>query len=162
MALVRSEGRVAASSHPCQPGATRASFPEAGPAWEQVSRSEGKATARLSRSLRLETATGIDLLRVMISKSLNFIFSVTVRPRMPLSLHTGCEIRESLRQSAALRRDLPICCRRCWAGLTKRDRVNLSDGGHIENFGVYGLLRRRCKYIVAIDGEQDPKMTSDA
>ncbi|UFZ01741.1 hypothetical protein LQG66_20720 [Bradyrhizobium ontarionense] len=63
------------------------------------------------------------------------------------------------RQSAALRRDFPICCRRCSAGLTKRDRVNLSDGGHIENFGVYELLRRRCKYIVAIDGEQDPKMT---
>ena len=38
-----------------------------------------------SRSPRLETATGRDLLRVMISKSLNFTFSVTVRPRDPLS-----------------------------------------------------------------------------
>ena len=37
--------------------------------------------------------------------------------------------------------------------------LNLSDGGHIENLGVYELLRRRCKYIVAIDGEQDAKMT---
>lgn len=35
----------------------------------------------------------------------------------------------------------------------------LSDGGHIENLGVYELLRRRCKYIVAIDGEQDGRMT---
>ena len=25
--------------------------------------------------------------------------------------------------------------------------INLSDGGHIENLGVYELLRRRCKYI---------------
>jgi hypothetical protein len=40
--------------------------------------------------------------------------------------------------------------------------LNLSDGGHIENLGVYELLRRRCKYIVAIDGEQDVKMTFHA
>jgi hypothetical protein len=39
-----------------------------------------------SRSPRLATATGTDLLRVMISKSLNLTFSVTVRPRDPLVL----------------------------------------------------------------------------
>lgn len=36
---------------------------------------------------------------------------------------------------------------------------NVSDGGHIENLGVYELLRRRCKFIVAVDGEQDERMT---
>ncbi|QKD05131.1 hypothetical protein [Mesorhizobium loti] len=40
--------------------------------------------------------------------------------------------------------------------------VNVSDGGHIENLGVYELLRRRCRYIVAVDGESDPKMTFHA
>src|SRR5262249_49191647 len=40
--------------------------------------------------------------------------------------------------------------------------LNLSDGGHIENLGVYELLRRRCKFIVAVDGEQDPRMTFQA
>ncbi|MFK0642740.1 MULTISPECIES: patatin-like phospholipase family protein [unclassified Ochrobactrum] len=39
---------------------------------------------------------------------------------------------------------------------------NISDGGHIENLGVYELLRRRCRYIVAVDGEADPKMTFHA
>ena len=33
--------------------------------------------------------------------------------------------------------------------------LNLSDGGHFENLGVYELVRRRCRYIIAIDGEQD-------
>ena len=33
--------------------------------------------------------------------------------------------------------------------------VNVSDGGHIENLAVYEMLRRRCKIIVCIDGEQD-------
>ena len=40
--------------------------------------------------------------------------------------------------------------------------VNISDGGHIENLGVYELLRRRCRYVVAVDGEADPKMTFHA
>jgi hypothetical protein len=33
--------------------------------------------------------------------------------------------------------------------------VNVSDGGHFENLGIYELVRRRCRYIVACDGEQD-------
>jgi hypothetical protein len=37
--------------------------------------------------------------------------------------------------------------------------LNLSDGGHIENMAVYELLRRRCKYIVCVDGEADPDYT---
>ena len=39
------------------------------------------------------------------------------------------------------------------------DWVNLSDGGHLENLATYELLRRRCKYIIAGDGEADPAMT---
>jgi hypothetical protein len=37
--------------------------------------------------------------------------------------------------------------------------LNLSDGGHIENMGLYELLRRRCKFIVCVDGEADPRST---
>ena len=37
--------------------------------------------------------------------------------------------------------------------------INLSDGGHIENMALYELLRRRCRYIVCIDGECDPGIT---
>ncbi|WP_337175045.1 patatin-like phospholipase family protein [Paludisphaera sp.] len=37
------------------------------------------------------------------------------------------------------------------------DYVHLSDGGHFDNSGVYELIRRRCRYIVAVDagGESD-------
>ena len=34
--------------------------------------------------------------------------------------------------------------------------VNLTDGGHLENLGVYELLRRQCKLIIACDAEADP------
>lgn len=40
----------------------------------------------------------------------------------------------------------------------KMGHVFLSDGGHIENLGIYELLRRRCKLIIAIDGEADERI----
>jgi hypothetical protein len=33
--------------------------------------------------------------------------------------------------------------------------VHISDGGHFENLGVYELIRRRCRYIVALDAGSD-------
>jgi len=39
------------------------------------------------------------------------------------------------------------------------DIVYLTDGGHIENLGIYQLLRRRCKLIIAVDAEADPTMS---
>jgi hypothetical protein len=35
--------------------------------------------------------------------------------------------------------------------------VNLSDGGHFENLGLYEVVLRRCHYIVVSDGGQDPE-----
>ncbi|MGO8038973.1 patatin-like phospholipase family protein [Rhizobium leguminosarum] len=43
-----------------------------------------------------------------------------------------------------------------------RLNVYLTDGGHVENLGIYELLRRRCKVIVAIDAEADPGMTFES
>jgi Patatin-like phospholipase len=33
--------------------------------------------------------------------------------------------------------------------------LNISDGGHIENLGVYELLRRKCKFIICVHGGAD-------
>lgn len=33
--------------------------------------------------------------------------------------------------------------------------VHISDGGHFENLGVYELIRRRCRYIIALDAGDD-------
>ncbi|MDA9451173.1 MULTISPECIES: hypothetical protein [unclassified Bradyrhizobium] len=38
--------------------------------------------------------------------------------------------------------------------------VFLTDGGHIENLGIYELLRRRCQTIIAVDGEADESMAA--
>jgi hypothetical protein len=37
--------------------------------------------------------------------------------------------------------------------------VYLTDGGHVENLGIYELLRRRCKVIIVVDAEADQEMT---
>jgi hypothetical protein len=45
-------------------------------------------------------------------------------------------------------------------GLTNADAnyVYLSDGGHFENLGIYELVRRRCRLIVAVDVASDKKL----
>lgn len=45
-------------------------------------------------------------------------------------------------------------------GMTNDQRrfVNLSDGGHFENLGLYELVRRRCRFIIVGDGGQDIDM----
>jgi hypothetical protein len=39
----------------------------------------------------------------------------------------------------------------------KTSYVYLSDGGHIENLGIYELVRRQCRLIIVGDGECDPE-----
>ncbi len=39
---------------------------------------------------------------------------------------------------------------------TSNHKLNISDGGHIENLAVYELLRRRCRLIIAVDAGADP------
>lgn len=36
--------------------------------------------------------------------------------------------------------------------------LNLSDGGHFDNLGIYELVRRRCQVIIAADAECDPNL----
>jgi hypothetical protein len=44
----------------------------------------------------------------------------------------------------------------------KTHNVYLTDGGHIENLGIYELLKRRCKLIIASDAEADPEMSFES
>ena len=39
-----------------------------------------------------------------------------------------------------------------------RKSVYLTDGGHVENLGIYELLKRRCRIIIAVDAEADPEL----
>jgi Patatin-like phospholipase len=50
-----------------------------------------------------------------------------------------------------------------WSQMTGRlqensEEIYVTDGGHLENLGVYELLRRRCAVIIVVDAEADPYM----
>jgi hypothetical protein len=49
-------------------------------------------------------------------------------------------------------------------GLLRSDssRVYITDGGHIDNIGLYQLLKRKCKLIIVIDAEADAGMNFGA
>lgn len=40
----------------------------------------------------------------------------------------------------------------------RSDYVCLSDGGHFDNMGLYELIRRRCKWIILSDAEEDANL----
>jgi glycerophosphoryl diester phosphodiesterase len=57
---------------------------------------------------------------------------------------------------------LPYTALELFGGTDDRKRyVNLSDGGHFENLGVYELIRRGCRYIVACDAGQDGRFVAE-
>lgn len=39
--------------------------------------------------------------------------------------------------------------------------INVSDGGHFDNLGLYEMVRRRCHFIIVSDGGQDDKYAYD-
>jgi hypothetical protein len=45
-----------------------------------------------------------------------------------------------------------------WIGSRSRN-INLTDGGHLDNLGLYELVRRRCKYIIVSDATADAEMS---
>lgn len=43
----------------------------------------------------------------------------------------------------------------------REEFVHLSDGGHFDNLGLYELVRRRCRYIIAVDAGEDANASDD-
>ncbi|MDE1159450.1 MAG: hypothetical protein PW791_14485 [Neorhizobium sp.] len=45
-------------------------------------------------------------------------------------------------------------------GLLRTDssKIYVTDGGHVDNLGLYQLLRRKCRVILIVDAEADPAM----
>jgi hypothetical protein len=46
--------------------------------------------------------------------------------------------------------------------MDKKRLLRLSDGGHSENLGAFALLKRKCRNIIIVDAEHDPKYTFKA
>ena len=77
------------------------------------------------------------------------------------------KVRKNMQQAIAFRQPAHLLSNnslllffRELAGWMKEDKslIYLSDGGHIENLGLYSLLARRCKFIIVVDAEADPEL----
>jgi len=51
----------------------------------------------------------------------------------------------------------PILAELTGSATAEAEWINLTDGGHFDNLGVYELIRRRCRLIVVTDAGCDPK-----
>jgi patatin-like phospholipase len=96
--------------------------------------------------------------------------SATIKPLTPtlaiLNVRLGFWLLNPIKVAGALKRawlwkfvDKLYFTKEMLGLLTEKSSIiYLTDGGHIENLGIYELLRRRCKLIIAVDGEADPDM----
>lgn len=133
-----------------------------------------KATGYVDMKLMEQQATGLTAGTAMsvsgAAASAN-MGSATIKPLVPtlaiLNVRLGYWLvnpasvaRELMRPAVAKFIDKLYFLKELF-GLLSEDSglIYLTDGGHVENLGMYELLRRRCKLIIAIDGEADPEMS---
>ncbi|UPJ43321.1 patatin-like phospholipase family protein [Bradyrhizobium sp. 40] len=118
------------------------------------------AVEKAEQSLDLATAMAISGAAASSNMGSNSIRSLTPTLAL-LNVRLGFWLRNPRYVNARwFRRFSPLYF---WSEISGRlyensDGVYLTDGGHIENLGIYELLRRRCRVIIAVDAEADTPM----
>lgn len=95
----------------------------------------------------------------------------TIKPLSPTLALLNIRLGYWLRNPLTVRKDRPLWQRvfdvrgfllfkEMFSWITETSRtVYLTDGGNIENLGVYALMKRRCPFIIAVDAEADPTLS---
>jgi hypothetical protein len=95
----------------------------------------------------------------------------TIKPLSPTLALLNIRLGYWLRNPLTVRKDRPwwqrvfdvrgfLLFKEMFSWITETSRtVYLTDGGNIENLGVYALMKRRCPFIIAVDAEADPTMS---
>ncbi|MBC7983258.1 MAG: patatin-like phospholipase family protein [Candidatus Obscuribacterales bacterium] len=124
-----------------------------------------------SRQLNLATAMSISGAAAApnMGKQTNHLFAfflamlnVRLNYWLPNPRHVFCRpgARAKVPRSPSRRVGPLYLLREMFGRLTDKSRnVNLSDGGHFDNLGLYELFRRECRFIICGDGEADPRLS---
>jgi hypothetical protein len=126
---------------------------------------------------KMETASGLDLATAMAISGAAFssnMGSNSIRALTPTLALLNIRTVYWLKNPRFVRSGAPAAQGRnrlqarrskwyLWAEISGRlyedsEDVYITDGGHIENLGLYELLRRRCRIIIVVDAEADPAM----
>ena len=82
-----------------------------------------------------------------------------------LNIRLGLWVGNPIFESSTKRYNIPTFLNPgLWSGVLQQGHtydsgyLELTDGGHFENLGLYELVRRRTKVILIVDGEADPQM----
>jgi hypothetical protein len=73
----------------------------------------------------------------------------------------GNPVRSTWNQNSPKLAVTPILAELTGSATAQASWINLTDGGHFENLGVYELVRRRCRFILVVDAGCDPKYQYD-
>ena len=120
-----------------------------------------------SDGISIQLGTAVAISGAAASPNQGFHTSPVVAFMMTVfSVRLGHWCGNTASKQAWMWRDPLFSLRYWWAELTgsadqESPFVNLSDGGHFENLGVYELVRRRCGLILASDAGADPKYAFD-
>jgi hypothetical protein len=137
----------------------------------------GSEATGYRETLAVESATSLDLATAMAISGASVSSNMganSIRPVAPtlalLNVRTGYWLENpryiappTEARTGSRRRPERTTKWYLWSELTGQlyedsDYVYITDGGHIDNLGIYELLRRRCRVIVAVDAEADPSM----
>ena len=99
----------------------------------------GISGAAVSSSMGFRTTPGMSVLLTLFNLRLGWWFP---KPGISSSLDTEKSLDLLIQEMAG-------------AGI-QDNMINVSDGGHFENMGVYELIRRNCRFIVCIDADSRP------
>ncbi len=97
----------------------------------------------------------------------SYMGAASIKPLAPtlalLNVRLGYWLANPMYLDPAVTKKAPWSDFYLWAEITGHlyedsRSIYVTDGGHIDNLGVYELLRRRCGLIIVVDGEADPDM----
>jgi hypothetical protein len=88
------------------------------------------------------------------SRSLSF-FMTTLNLRLGWWLPNPWVLGDARPRRVLRNRPFTLCRELFGFSDDTAEDIYLSDGGHFENLGVYELIRRRCRVIIAVDAGQD-------
>lgn len=112
----------------------------------------------LGTAMSVSAAAGGPMMGVHTVRSLTFILTL-LNVRLGYWLPHPQRVGRTTWLDRLARRNPGLTCLLSEAFGVVSDRgrfINCSDGAHIENLGVYELLRRRCKVIICVAAGADP------
>ena len=112
----------------------------------------------LGTAMAISAAAAGPMMGAKTVRSLTFFLAI-LNVRLAYWLPNPARVNHSSRLDWFIHRNpglLSLLSEACGVVSNRGRFVNCSDGGHIENLGVYELLRRRCKTIICVDGGADP------